>query len=215
MLALLDGRRVGRILCLGAHSDDIEVGCGGTILRLIESNPDLRVHWVVFGADEPRRAAEAERSATLLLQGARQAHVVVRTFRSSFFPFLGGEIKECFETIKKEVAPDLIFTHHDDDRHQDHRLISELTWNTYRDHTIMEYEIFKYDGDLGRPNVFSPLGEETCRRKIRHLMDAFETQRTRHWFTEDVFWGMLRLRGAEVNSPTRYAEAFHCRKLVL
>jgi len=215
MLGLLDARRVGKILCLGAHSDDIEIGCGGTILRLIESRPELCVYWVVFGAGEQHREMEARRSAALFLKGAHEANVVIKTFRDSFFPFVGGEIKEQFEVLKKEFAPDLIFTHHDDDRHQDHRLISELTWNTYRDHTIMEYEIFKYDGDLGRPNVFSPLEEGTCRSKLQHLMKCFGTQTTRHWFTEDLFWALLRLRGAEANSPTRYAEAFHCRKLML
>jgi LmbE family N-acetylglucosaminyl deacetylase len=215
MLGLLDVERVGCLLCLGAHSDDIEIGCGGTILRLLAANPGLRIHWVVLGADEAPREVEAQRSAALFLKDARDARVVVKSFRNSFFPYVATEIKEYFETLKGEAAPDLIFTHHDDDRHQDHRLISELTWNTYRNHTIMEYEIFKYDGDLGRPNVFSPLSEDTCRRKIRHLMESFETQRTRPWFTEDVLWALLRLRGAEVNSPTSYAEAFHCRKLVL
>ena len=215
MLGLLDVRRVGKILCLGAHPDDIEIGCGGTMLRLIQSRPDLCVCWVVFGASDPQREEEARQSAARFLKGAREANVVIKKFRDSFFPFVGGQIKEEFEQLKKEFAPDLIFTHHDDERHQDHRLISELTWNTYRDHTIMEYEIFKYDGDLGRPNVFSTLDEDTCRTKLGHLMECFGSQVARPWFTEDLFWALLRLRGAEANSPTRYAEAFHCRKLIL
>jgi len=203
-----------RILCLGAHSDDIEIGCGGTLLRLAEEHPQLRVDWVVFGASG-QRAMEAQESADIFLQGVGQKRIVVKSFRESYFPYVGAEIKDYFEQLKQEVAPDLIFTHYRHDLHQDHRLIWELTWNTFRDHLILEYEIPKYDGDLGTPNCFVLLDETVCRRKAEHILTHFRSQRERHWFTEDTFLSMLRLRGVESAAPGKYAEAFYVRKLVL
>ncbi len=205
------GRAVRRVLCLGAHSDDIEIGCGGTLMRLAEECPDLGVYWVVFGARE-QRALEARQSADVLAAPFSERHVEVKGFRDSFFPYVGGEIKEYFEQLKGAFSPDLILTHCRHDLHQDHRLICELTWNTFRDHLILEYEIPKYDGDLGSPNFFVHLSEDVCRRKARHIVDQFATQRGQHWFTEDVFLATLRLRGVESNSPSGYAEAFYCRK---
>jgi LmbE family N-acetylglucosaminyl deacetylase len=202
------------VLCLGAHSDDIEIGCGGTILTLLERSPGSTVHWVVFTADE-RRALEARRSAQRFLGEGRMSNVVTREFRESFFPYVAAEIKEYFESLKRRCAPDVIFTHRVKDFHQDHRTIAKLTWNTFRDHAILEYEIPKYDGDLGRPNVFVPLDEAICRRKIDAITEMFVSQRERAWFDGDTFWSLLRLRGMECNAPTRYAEAFYCRKLVL
>jgi len=203
-----------RVLCLGAHCDDIEIGCGGTILRLLENYANLEFHWVVFSSNE-ERAREALVSANHFLGNERANAVSIRNFRDGFFPFIGEEIKECFEQLKNEFAPDLIFTHYRNDLHQDHRLISDLTWNTFRDHLILEYEIPKYDGDLGSPNFFVHLDESTCRRKIKHLTDAFGTQKAKSWFSGETFMAVLRLRGIESNSPTKYAEGFYCRKMVL
>lgn len=201
-----------RILCLGAHSDDIEIGCGGAVLSLLDRNQDLDVYWMVFSAN-PERADEARRSAQAFLQRARRAEIVVADYRDGFFPYQGAAIKETFEKLKREFTPDLVFTHYRDDRHQDHRQISDLTWNTFRDHLILEYEIPKYDGDLGVPNVFIPLDEATCKRKAQLLLESFESQRNKHWFDEQTFLSILRLRGMEANSPTRFAEAFYGRKL--
>ena len=201
------------VLCLGAHSDDIEIGCGGTVLDLKKKFPHLRFHWVVFSA-VGARGKEASKSAKLFTAGSK-TKVILKTFRDGFFPYRGTEVKEFFEKLKGQVNPDLIFTHWSGDAHQDHRLISELTRNTFRDHLILEYEIPKYDGDMGRPSVFVPLAPEICRSKVRHLMSAFGTQRTKRWFREDTFMSLMRLRGMECNSPSDHAEAFHCRKLVL
>lgn len=201
-----------RLLCIGAHSDDIEIGCGGTLLRLLEDFPGASVHWVVLGATGDR-AAEAVASAKGLLAEAGSREIVVKEFRDGFFPSAAGEIKSFFEDLKGRLSPDLVLTHYGRDFHQDHRVASELTWNTFRDHMILEYEIIKYDGDLGAPNLFVQLPEAICRRKIAHLMGAFGSQRNRNWFTEDTFLAMLRIRGVECNAADRYAEAFYCRKV--
>jgi LmbE family N-acetylglucosaminyl deacetylase len=210
----LDPQAEARILCLGAHSDDIEIGCGGTILRLIAQHPRLHVRWVVFSSN-PRRRGEAARSAELFLQGAARADVSVLEFRDGFFPYQGAEIKEHFEQIKGEFTPDLVFTHYRDDRHQDHRQLSDLAWNTFRSHFILEYEIPKYDGDLGVPNLFVPLSGEIARRKVGHLMESFVSQHDKKWFTEDTFLSQMRLRGIEASEQTHYAEAFYARKVVI
>src|SRR5262245_2531769 len=185
MIALipdLPSDRAARILCLGAHADDIEIGCGGTMLALTEQLRNVAVHWVVFSAT-PEREREARASADAFLAAAKEKTVVAHAFRDGFFPYMGGQIKEEFERLKERCAPDLILTHYRHDLHQDHRLISELTWNTFRRHLILEYEIPKYDGDLGAPSLFVPLEEATCARKIDHLMDHFRTQRERSWFS--------------------------------
>src|SRR5271165_7024722 len=179
-----------KILCVGAHSDDIEIGCGGTILRLAEQHPGSAFHWVVFSANGVR-AAEARRSAQLFVGSTGLRGPLLKTFRDGFMPFVGAEVKEVFEELKA-VSPDLIFTHNRKDAHQDHRLIAELTWNTFRDHMILEYEIPKYDGDLGQPQVFVPLTLETCRQKVRNIMDAFPSQHGKRWFQEDTFLSLLR-----------------------
>ena len=202
-----------KALFLGAHSDDIELGCGGTILSLLEQNRELEVWWVVFSASDERRR-EAERSAEMFLRGAVKKEVIVRDFKESFFPYIGSDIKAYFEELKN-IGPDLVFTHFRNDLHQDHRLISELTWNTFRDHVILEYEIIKYDGDLGSPNVFVHLTEEVCVTKIKYLMEHFQSQHSRQWFTEEAFRAILRLRGIESNAPSKFAEAYYARKLVL
>jgi len=202
-----------RLLFLGAHSDDIEIGCGGTALRLLSEADEVEVRWVVFAA-AGGRAAEAEASARRFLEGAHKREIVVENFRDGFFPYVGGTIKEYFERLKGSFDPDLILTHYRHDLHQDHRLISELTWNTWRDHAILEYEIAKYDGDLGAPNFFVHLDEEICRRKIAILEECFTSQKGRRWFSADTFYSLMRLRGMESNAGRRYAEGFYSRKIV-
>jgi LmbE family N-acetylglucosaminyl deacetylase len=205
---------VRRILCLGAHSDDIEIGAGGTLLQLGGRIPELEVCWVVFSAPG-QRTEEANESAQDFLSGISRRQIKIGSFRESYFPSEWPSIKEWFEEIKSMFEPEVVFTHYRDDRHQDHRVLSDLAWNTFRNHMILEYEIVKYDGDLGRPNVFVPLSEQLCRRKIDFLMKHFATQYTKHWFTRDTFAAMHRVRGVECASPSGLAEAFYCRKLVL
>jgi LmbE family N-acetylglucosaminyl deacetylase len=202
------------ILCLGAHADDIEIGCGGTLLELLERNPGASVTWIVFGAAGDR-ALEASKSAERFLERAGQKSVVIRDFRDGFFPYVGAEIKELFEDLKAECSPDLVFTHYRNDLHQDHRLISELTWNSFRDHLVLEYEVPKYDGDLGTPNAFAPLAASTCDAKIAGILEAYGSQRDKHWFSDETFRSLLRIRGIESRSPSGYAEAFYGRKLLL
>lgn len=202
-----------KVLCLGSHSDDIEIGCGGAILRLIDDYPGVTFYWVVFSAIGVR-GAEA-RHASELFAGSHIECLILKEFPDGFMPYNGAEVKTVFEELKQLVSPDLIFTHQPHDAHQDHRLLSELTWNTFRNHFILEYEIPKYDGDMGRPSVFVPLSKETCRIKVRHLMDSFASQRRKNWFDESTFQSLMRLRGMECNAPSGYAEAFYCRKIVI
>jgi len=209
-----DGTSPLQILCVGAHSDDIEIGCGGTILRLAEQYPNCVVHWVVLNAVGPR-AEEARRGAALFAGKNAIQDIVLKTFQDGFMPFVGGEVKAVFEDLKGKVSPDIIFTHNRGDSHQDHRLVAELTWNTFRDHLILEYEIPKYDGDLGQPSVFVPLEDEVCQRKVRYITETFRSQHPKRWFTESTFLALMRLRGVECNAPSGYAEAFYSRKLVL
>src|SRR5262245_32788700 len=203
-----------RLLCLGAHCDDIEIGCGGTILKLASGVRKLEVQWVVFSSDEQRKH-EALKSAEKFLCDVSDKKITIHKLRDGFFPYIGVDLKERFEHFKSEFSPDLILTHYGNDLHQDHRLVSELTWNTFRNHLILEYEIPKYDGDFGSPNVFIPLDESTCRRKIDAILDVYQSQREKHWFTRDLFSAILRLRGMEANACSGYAEGFYCRKAVL
>lgn len=202
------------ILCLGAHCDDIEIGCGGTVLSVVRDNPHVRVHWVVLSST-PEREREARLSAQAFLQGVTNSTIIIHHFRDGYFPYLGADLKDCFEDLKCQVQPDLIFTHYREDLHQDHRLISELTWNTFRDHLILEYEIPKYDGDLGRPTVYVPIDERIHDQKIAYVCEYYQSQHQRRWFSASVFTAILRLRGMEANSPSDYAEAFYMRKMRL
>lgn len=206
--------RATSVLCLGAHCDDIEIGCGGTILRLLEANAALEIRWIVFSG-EPERAAEARKGAAAFLEQATAAHVDVEAFRERYFPYVATGLKERFDALSAAVAPDLVFTHYAADVHQDHRLLSELTYQAFRDQLILEYEIPKFDGDLGRPNVYVPLDAEHCDRKVAAILDAFPSQRAKPWFAEETFRSLLRLRGVEAKAASGYAEAFHCRKVVL
>jgi LmbE family N-acetylglucosaminyl deacetylase len=201
------------VLCLGAHSDDIEIGCGGTILHLTEQFPSCVLYWVVFSALGVR-AAEAQRGAELFAGTTTIKGPVLKPFQDGFMPFVGDEIKATFEELKA-ISPDVIFTHNRRDAHQDHRLIAELTWNTFRDHLILEYEIPKYDGDLGQPNVFVPLEPKAFGKKVDYIMDAFQSQHSKRWFRKETFLSIMRLRGIECNAPSGYAEAFYGRKMVL
>jgi LmbE family N-acetylglucosaminyl deacetylase len=201
------------VLCLGAHSDDIEIGCGGTIFHLAQQYPSCVFHWVVFSAIGVREA-EAQRAAKLFA-GTALREPLLKAFPDGFMPFVGAEVKGAFEALKQATSPDIIFTPYRKDAHQDHRLIAELTWNTFRNHLILEYEIPKYDGDMGQPSVFVPLEAEVCQNKVRYIMEAFQSQHAKSWFQESTFLSLLRLRGMECNAPSGYAEAFYCRKLVL
>ena len=202
------------ILCLGAHSDDIEIGCGGAILRLAQHYPKAVFHWVVFSAGDVR-GTEAQRAATLFTAGTNFAGPLLKSFPDGSLPFVGSDVKAVFENLKTTTFPDLIFTHNRNDAHQDHRFLAELTWNTFRNHLILEYEIPKYDGDMGQPNFFMPLESETCQSKVRYIMDTFQSQLTKRWFQQETFLSLMRLRGMECNASSGYAEAFYCRKLVL
>ena len=210
--ATLSGVR--RILCLGAHSDDIEIGCGGTLLHLLRQSQPREICWVVF-CSKPEREREAKKSAAWFLKSAAKSTVFVKTFRDGFLPYNGAEVKDCFEEIKQTFEPDIVFTHTRHDLHQDHRLLCELTWNTFRNHLILEYEIPKYDADLRSPNIFVPLSAAIAKRKVDALMRFFGTQRNKHWFTPDLFNAVMRLRGIESASPTLFAEGFYARKLLL
>jgi LmbE family N-acetylglucosaminyl deacetylase len=201
------------ILCLGAHSDDIEIGCGGTLLHLVQGAAKLKFHWVVFSA-MGKRGDEARQGAELFTAGSDK-EVFLKEYRDGFLPYSGVQIKEFFEELKDRVNPDLIFTHWQGDAHQDHRLICDLTWNTFRNHVILEYEVPKYDGDLGRPNVFVPLEKTAYQKKVENLCDAFESQHAKPWFERETFLGLMRLRGMESNAPSGYAEAFYARKIVI
>ena len=202
-----------KVLCLGAHSDDIEIGCGGTILKLIENYPNIIFYWVIFSSSAEREK-EAIYSSNNFLKKVVKKQVVVKSFRDGYLPFLAIEVKEAFEQLKKEFNPDLILTHYRHDAHQDHRLICELTWNTFRNHLILEYEIPKYDGDLGNPNFYVPLESSLCQQKIKYVLDSFPSQKDKQWFTEETFLAILRIRGIESNAPDKYAEAFYARKMV-
>jgi LmbE family N-acetylglucosaminyl deacetylase len=202
------------LLCLGAHADDIEIGCGGAILHLLSTFPNTQVDWVVFTSGATR-AEEARRAAGDFLQHAATSRVTIFDFEDGFLPRDWDAVKRRFEKIKSDCDPDLIFTHYEHDRHQDHRVVNELTWNTFRNHAILEYEIPKFDGDLGHPAVFVPLNEAEVSQKVALLMDCYQTQRDKHWFDEETFRSLSRIRGMECRSPSGYAEAFYARKLVL
>ena len=203
----------GTVLCLGAHCDDIEIGCGGALIELARRYPQSRFVWVVFSGDAVREQ-ETRAAAAALLAGA-SVSLEVHRFRESFFPYVGAEIKDAFESLRSRVAPDLIVTHHLSDRHQDHRVVAELTWNTFRSHAILEYEIPKYEGDLGQPQIYWPLSAESVDLKVETLLRCFPSQRARQWFDAELFRSHLRLRGIECSSPSRYAEAFHGRKILI
>jgi LmbE family N-acetylglucosaminyl deacetylase len=201
-----------KVLFLGAHSDDIEIGCGGIVLELLRNRPDTDLRWVVFSGGDAR-AEEARRAASLFIGKRADTAVDLHRFRDGFFPVELAAIKEEFEKIARAFTPDVVFTHRREDRHQDHRTVSDLTWNTFRRAMILEYEIPKWDGDLSAPNFFFPLSSEAAEQKVRFLMDAFATQRSKDWFDEQTFRGLARLRGVECRAPSGYAEAFYARKL--
>jgi LmbE family N-acetylglucosaminyl deacetylase len=203
-----------RVLAVGCHADDIEIGCGGTLLTLTRTLADIEVTWVILAA-AGEREREARASATDFLGAAGQSHVEVHGFRDGFLPYVGSEVKEVFAELGRRLEPQLVFTHTRDDLHQDHRLACELTWNTFRSHFILEYEVPKVDGDFGRPNIYVPLTAALAEEKIALLHRHFPTQAGKHWFDADTFRGLMRLRGMEAIADERFAEAFTCRKLPL
>ncbi|PID96373.1 MAG: PIG-L domain-containing protein [Actinomycetales bacterium] len=202
-----------KVLAVGAHSDDIEIGCGATIVQLADQYPAVHVDWVVLTADGQRRD-EAQDAAEALLAGTTSHSIHIENFRGSYLPAQWAAVKDRFEEFKP-FDPDLVLVHSRRDAHQDHRTVGELAWNTFRDHLVLEYEIPKYDGDLGAPSLFVPVSEAAMERKIDTLMNVFRSQHSRSWFTADTFASLMRLRGVECNSPSGYAEAFYVRKLVL
>lgn len=217
MMRLSPGRSANgalQILCLGCHSDDIEIGCGGAILRLASERSDCMFHWAVFSAIGIR-GTEARNAAIQFVEPSRLRLAALGQFADGFMPFFGAEIKAVFEDLKRTISPDLIFTHNKNDAHQDHRLIADLTWNTFRDHLIFEYEIPKYDGDMGRPEVFIPLSLDICRKKAEIIVATFKSQNNKRWFKTETFLSLMRLRGMECNAPSGYAEAFYARKISL
>jgi LmbE family N-acetylglucosaminyl deacetylase len=201
------------VLCLGAHADDVEIGAGATILGMQERGIRLHVHWCVLSADGERES-EARASASDFLAEAASAVVEIQTFKDSYFPEQGDAIKSWFAGLRERVDPDLIFTHRRGDAHQDHRHVCRLTWNTFRDHCILEYEIPKWDGDIGQPNLYVPVSARAIQRKIELLSSHFGSQRSKQWFDAETFLGLARLRGMECRAPERYAEAFVGRKLI-
>jgi LmbE family N-acetylglucosaminyl deacetylase len=214
MLSLTHSVAPTSILLMGAHCDDIEIGCAATVLHLIEQFPEAHFDWVVFSST-PERAQEAMRSSDILLAGARSKTVTIENFRNGYFPYIGGQIKDYIELLKTRTKPDWIFTHHSEDRHQDHRVLAELTWNTFRNHLIFEYEIPKYDGGLGSPNCFISVSQAFADKKIATLMECFVSETVKPWFSPETFKAMLRIRGIECNSTSGLAEAFYCRKFLI
>lgn len=206
-------RRPLRLLCIGAHSDDLEIGCGGTVLTWLANMPAIEVTWVILSAGGAR-ASEARGSARALLRRAVAQEVVIADFRDGFLPAQYADVKSFFEDLKKKVDPDVVLTHWLQDRHQDHRFAAELTWNTWRNHLVLEYEIAKYEGDLGQPNAYMPIPASLARRKVGHLGRYFSSQRSKDWFVADNFLALMRIRGMECRAASGFAEAFHARKLV-
>lgn len=203
-----------RLLCLGAHPDDVEIGCAGTLMRLASGSDRLQVTWVVFSGEEGRER-EARKSAERLVGRAGSLELEVLDFPDGCLPDRRADLKDVFERVKRASTYDLIFTHRGGDRHQDHRVVSRLTWETFRGHLVLEYEIPKYDGDLGQPNVFVPLTPEMARAKAEHIVASFPSQRSKGWFEEDTFLALSRLRGVESGHQEAHAEAFHGRKILL
>jgi LmbE family N-acetylglucosaminyl deacetylase len=217
MLKIALEKKIGtspKVLCLGAHCDDIEIGSGGTLMNLIDEYQDIEFCCVIFCSNQAREQ-ESYKSFEILLKKVHKKSINIFNFKDGFLPYQEEKVKDIFEKMKKAFVPDLILTHYRDDRHQDHRIVSDLTWNTYRDHLILEYEIPKYDGDFGTPNFFFELSEATCRQKINHILQVYTSQKEKHWFTEDIFLATARLRGMEACAKSKYAEAFYCRKIVL
>ncbi|MDT6940971.1 PIG-L deacetylase family protein [Brucella pseudogrignonensis] len=214
LLSMASSNKPLKLLCLGAHSDDIEIGCGGTILHLISSGIPLDIHWCVLSGNVERHN-EAELAALDFLQGASSFQINLASFEDSYFPAQIRDIKSWLMLQRQRQSPDIVFTHRKHDAHQDHRTISELTWNLFRDQLILEYEIPKWDGDLGQPNAYSALSADILKRKIELLLKHFGSQRAKDWFDTETFQGIARLRGMECRAPEAYAEAFFARKIRL
>jgi LmbE family N-acetylglucosaminyl deacetylase len=209
---ILEKNKPINLLCLGAHADDIEIGAGGTLLKIIEEYNINTLKWVVITSDQTRKK-EAVSSANKFLERVPNSEIIIGTFRDGYLPAQFPEVKVFFENLKTIYSPDIIFTHYRDDKHQDHRVVNELTWNTFRSHLILEYEICKYDGDIGSPNFYVPLSEKIVEKRNQIILNSFETQKSKSWFDDEGFKAMMRIRGIE--SAAYYAEAFYARKIIL
>jgi LmbE family N-acetylglucosaminyl deacetylase len=206
-------RRSQRVLCIGAHCDDIEIGCGGTLVALQQQARAPVFDWVVLSGTDARRR-ETERAMQKLVRPRSRGDLLFQDFPDGRFPSAYGEIKRFCESLKRRPAPDVILCHERDDRHQDHRIVNEMVWNTFRDHLVLEYEIPKWDGGLSQPNLYVPIRASDARTKIEALLKSYASQAGRDWFTPDTFLALLRMRGLECRSPSGLAEAFHARKLL-
>lgn len=213
-LQLGPDRKRLRVLCLGAHSDDIEIGCGGTLMRWMEEYEQVHVTWAVLSASGVR-GEEASRSVQALLLPGVTADVVLGDFEDAHLPAEFRRAKSFMRELHDRADVDVVLTHCLGDRHQDHRLIAELTWQCWRNHLVLGYEIPKYEGDLGRPNLFVPLSTAVVERKVAHLLEHFGSQRSRDWFSAETFSGLMRIRGLECRAASGFAEAFHAPKVVL
>ena len=214
MLSFDIGKEGGlNVLCLGAHCDDIEIGCGGTILRLCQEGKVNQLKWVVFTSTKEREA-EARAGAGAFLANLKDPQIIIKDFEDGYLPHNAGDVKKYFEEIKQDFQPDIIFTHYKNDLHQDHRFLCELTWNTFRNHLILEYEIPKYDGDLGNPGFFVILDKETVDQKVKYIENSYVSQSKKHWFDQELFYGLMRIRGMAAASKSKYAEAFYVQKSV-
>ena len=214
MLEIEPSTEPREFLFLGAHADDIEIGCGATLHQLLARFPAAACRCVVFSADDTRER-ETRKALRLLAGASDRLTVDVHRCRDGYFPYLGADVKDLFEALAREVAPDIVFTHHRADLHQDHRVVSELTWNTFRRHLILEYEIPKYDGDIDNPSTFVNVPEAVAQLKIQTILDCFESQRQRSWFTESTFRAILSLRGVQCGAGSGMAEGFYARKLAI
>jgi len=202
------------LLVLGAHCDDIEIGCGGTLLKWTMEARIQKVIWVIFSSNQARKE-EAQRSAEMYLREIPESEIIILDYQDAYLAFAAKEIKDKFEEIRHLMNPDIVFTHYRNDRHQDHRLLSDLAWNTFRNHLVLEYEIPKYDGDLATPNGYVAIPSDHVNRKVKLLLECYASQVSKHWFDEETFKSLMRIRGLECNSPSHYAEAFHLRKCLL
>lgn len=207
-----DLSRPFRLLCLGAHADDLEIGCGATVLRLIDEMPVIAVRWIVFSGAGPR-ADEARASAEEILGAVPDRRIEIMGFRDSYFPHVGAAIKDAFEALRQDFDPTLVLTHWRHDAHQDHRVIAELTQNTFRNHLILQYEIPKYDPDLGNPNFLVPMSRSIMDRKLDLIRRHFPSQDNRAWFSDETFMSLARLRGIACNASEGLAEGFYAEKL--
>jgi len=212
MPSFADLSRVKSAMFIGAHSDDIEIGAGGLLMRLVRESPGVEITYVILSGDATRHN-EARNAAAAFTHGCGKLDLRLASFTDRFFPAEQTQIKKYFDQLKLNTSPQLVICHKASDKHQDHRVVNELVYNTFRAHSILEYEIPKWDGDLSTPNLYVPLSDEIATQKAELLMEHFGSQRSKHWFDLETFRGLMRIRGIECNA--KYAEGFHVRKMVV